>query len=398
MKWQTFFGRFRRPPEAKISAAAPLLAGAPTGSWRYPPRLAGEMIRAGFECNAVVHRAVRMVCEAAAAIPVLLYEGPREFDTHPLLDLLAAPSPGLGQTEFLESLYGHLLLAGNAYIEAVASDGPPSELYVLRPERMHIRPGPQGWPEAYDYAVGSRKVSYPVDPVSGESAILHLRLFHPRDDHYGLAPLAAAANAIDLHNAAADWTKSLLENAARPSGALIYQGPQGAENLSEEQYERLKAELTANYAGARNAGRPMLLEGGLDWRPLSMTPEAMQSDLAKAAAAREIALAFGVPPMLLGLPGDATYANYREANRAFYRTTVIPMAGRVLGALTRWLGPRFGEGLRLANDLDQVEALTEERDALWGRIGAAAFLTDAEKRQAVGYGLRGSSSDGSEEE
>ena len=109
---------------------------------------------------------------------------------------------------------------------------------------------------------------------------------------------------------------------------------------------------------------------------------------AKNAAAREIALAFGVPPLLLGLNGDNTHANYAEANRAFYRQTVSPLARRTAQAMAHWLGPAFGEALTLEPDLDAIEALSLERESLWRRIGAADFLTAEEKREAVGYGRR----------
>jgi HK97 family phage portal protein len=216
--------------------------------------------------------------------------------------------------------------------------------------------------------------------------ILHLALFHPTDDHYGFSPLEAAACALDVHNAAAAWNKSLLDNAARPSGALVYSAAGG--NLSEEQFSRLKAELEGNYQGTANAGRPLLLEGGLDWKSLSLSPRDMDFVQAKHAAARDIALAFGVPPMLLGIPGDNTYSNYQEANRALYRETVLPLARKIFDSLAAWLAPAFGEKLRLVPDLDQVIALASERDSLWSRVGSAVFLSDDEKREAVGYGPR----------
>jgi HK97 family phage portal protein len=83
--------------------------------------------------------------------------------------------------------------------------------------------------------------------------------------------------------------------------------------------------LQEGFAGAKNAGRPLLLEGGLDWKPLSLTPAELDFINTKNAAARDIALALGVPPMLLAIPGDNTYSNYAEANRAFWRQTVIPL-------------------------------------------------------------------------
>jgi HK97 family phage portal protein len=142
--------------------------------------------------------------------------------------------------------------------------------------------------------------------------------------------------------------------------------------------------LEASFQGAANAGRPLLLEGGLDWKLLSMTPKDMDFMEAKAAAAREIALAFGVPPLLLGLPGDNTYANFAEANRAFWRQTILPLVRRTADSIAHWVTPVYG-ALRIEPDLDQIAALAVERDALWTRLEACSFLTMDEKRQAVGY-------------
>lgn len=128
----------------------------------------------------------------------------------------------------------------------------------------------------------------------------------------------------------------------------------------------------------------MLLEGGLDWKPMGFSPSDMEFQKTKEAAAREIALAFGVPPMLIGISGDATYANYQEAHRAFYRLTVLPLATRVASTLAHWLTGFTGEVVELKPDLDQVPALSAERDAQWSRVAGADFLTDAEKRSLLG--------------
>jgi HK97 family phage portal protein len=301
-----------------------------------------------------------------------------------LLDLLARPNPKQDGASFLEAVCTYLLLAGNAYVEGVALDGAVRELYALRPDRMHVVPGADGWAEAYDYTAAGRTVRFdqtlpPLPPI------LHLTCLHPLDDHYGLAPLEAAAVAVDTHNTAARWNKALLDNAARPSGAVVYAGAENAV-MSDQQFERLKRELAENYEGATNAGRPMLLEGGLDWKAMSLSPKDMDFMEAKHAAAREIALAFGVPPMLLGIPGDNTYSNYQEANRVFWRQAVLPLASRIGSALAQWLAPTFGDDLRLAIDTDRIEALSGDRTALWDRVTKAPFLTINEKRAAIGYG------------
>jgi HK97 family phage portal protein len=378
-----FLNPIRRAPATKASRAGALVALFETGRPRWTPRDYAAMAREGFAQNPIAYRAVRLIAESVAGLPRVLYEGARELDTHPLLDLIARPNPRQSGADLLEAVTGHLLISGNAYLETVLVAGKPRELYALRPDRMKVVPGPEGWPEAYEYSVAGRSVRFAMSETP--PPILHLALFNPLDDHYGLAPFEAAASAIDVHNAAGGWNKALLDNAARPSGALVYTT---GGNLSEEQFERLKSELEAHYQGSANAGRPLLLEGGLDWKSLSLSPKDMDFVEAKRTAAREIALAFGVPPMLLGIPGDNTYSNYAEANRSFYRTCVVPTALRIFAALAQWLAP--AEGLRLAPDLDQVEALAPERESLWKRVNDATFLSDDEKREAVGYGVRAS--------
>src|SRR5205085_6672567 len=236
---------------------------------------------------------------------------------------------------------------------------------------------------AYEYTVNGAAMLF--DQGAALPPILHLTFFNPLDDYYGLSPLEAAAMAVDTHNAAAVWNKALLDNAARPSGVLAYEGADGMP-LSGQQYERLRKELDDAYQGMRNAGRPLVLEGGLAWKPMSLSPSDMDFLEAKHAAAREIALAFGVPPMLLAIPGDNTYSNYQEANRVFWRQSVLPLAGRIGCALTHWLAPVFGDGLMLTADTDRIEALSPDRAALWERVSKAPFLSVNEKRLAAGYG------------
>ncbi|MCF3934466.1 phage portal protein [Acuticoccus sp. M5D2P5] len=368
--------------EEKASRVGRLMSVEQLGRPVWTPRDYASLAREGFATNPVVFRSVRMIAEAAASAPWLLYDGDREVETHPLLTLLRRPNPAQSGVALMETVYGHLMVAGNAYLEAVALDGVPREVFALRPDRMKVVPGPDGWPQAFEYQTGSRVVRFRQD---GEvTPILHLGLFHPLNDHYGFAPIEAAQTSLDIHNASGAWAKALLDNGARPSGALVYTG-EG--HLSDEQFDRLKSELEDGYTGARNAGRPLLLEGGLEWKTMAMSPRDMDFIEAKNLAAREIALAFGVPPMLLGIPGDNTYANYREANRAFWRQTVLPLVNRTAQAIGNWLAPTWGEGLRLSFDADQIEALSVEREALWDRVAGADFLTREEKRLAVGYGV-----------
>jgi HK97 family phage portal protein len=377
------FEFFRKSPPEKKNAA-PLIALSRQGGARWGGRDTASLARLGVMKNPVAYACIRKIASAAASVPWLLYDGAQELDSHPLLTLLARPNGVEDGAALFERWYAFLQSAGNAYLESAVLEGTPRELYVLRPDRVTVVPGARGWPAAYDYSVDGQITRITRD-ASGFLPLLHATLFHPLDDYYGLSPLEVAGSAIEVHNVGAAWTKALLDNAARPSGALIYKGPDGAPGLTDEQFGRLKRELEDAYQGARNAGRPMVLEGGLDWKAMSYTPSDMDFSDTRSVAAREIALAFGVPPMLLGIPGDNTYANYAEANLNFWRQTVLPLVARTAASLTRWLAPRFGEGLRIGFDADAVDALAEARQSLWEKLNEAAFLSTNEKRAAAGY-------------
>jgi HK97 family phage portal protein len=369
--------------EKKASATGRVVAWGHSGRVAWSPRDTVSLTRTGFQGNPIGFRVVRLISEAAAALPLILQDDQRRYDAHPVLDLLRRPNGAQGRAELFEAIYGYLLLTGNAYVEAVPGLGAlPGELHVLRSDRMSLVPGADGWPMAYDYTVGGRTHRFALG--DGSSPVCHIRSFHPQDDHYGFSPLQAAAVAVDVHNSASAWSKALLDNAARPSGAIVYRGGDGNGSMSAEQYDRLVEEMESHHQGARNAGRPMLLEGGLDWKPMGFSPSDMEFQQTKEAAAREIAIAFGVPPMLMGIPGDATYANYQEANRAFYRLTVLPLVARVTAAVSVWLSGFADDAVELRPDLDQIPALAVERDQQWARVGAADFLTVAEKRAALG--------------
>ncbi len=364
-------------------SAYPVFAFQGAGLANWSANDIGSLAIDGYGRNPVVYRCVRMVGEAAASVPLLVYEGSSELVEHPAMQLLGNPNRRQAGAEFLETVYGHLMVAGNAYVERVDLDTGPAELHPLRPDRVRIIADHEGWPTHYEYSNNGRAVRYVV-PEHGAGPILHLMLFNPADELCGMPPLRAAHMAFDIHNSSSRWNKALLDNSARPSGALVYNSGDGI-NMTDDQYSRLKRELEDGYSGAVRAGRPLLLEGGLDWKAMSYSPRDMDFMEARNGSARDIALAFGVPPMLLGIPGDNTYANYKEANLAFWRQTVLPLVNRTCGALGRWLANAYEADLKLVCDLDQVPALASERETTWGRLGNADFLTVNEKREALGY-------------
>ena len=341
-------------------------------------------VRAAFLGNPVAARAIRMVTESAGGAPIRVQPAACE---HPAAALLASCGHGASGPGLIEVLAGQMLLHGNAYVDAVCgADGLPAALFALRPERVSVEVDDNGWPRHYLYRAGTHQHRYPATAGNDGPGLLHIRSFHPLDDHLGAGCLGAAAGPVAVHNAAARWNRALLDNAARPSGALVYQNGENAP-LSPEQFERLRTEMDRMFSGAANAGRPLLLEGGLSWQALSLSPAEMDFGGMREAAARDIALALGVPPLLLGLKGDATYSNYREANVALWRLTLLPLLTRLLGALEahlRWWWP----DLVLRVDKDAIPALAEDRARLWREVAAADFLDADEKRALLGLEVR----------
>jgi HK97 family phage portal protein len=364
MGW--WFGRKAAPADARPFVPAWLQSDAAEEGFA---RSYSAQFEEVYRRNPVGQRAVRLV---AGMLGGLTIDGPADA-----VKLLRAES-------LLEGIAANLLLHGNAYVQLIA-DGhdAPAELVQLRPERVSLVSDERGWPVAYLYRAAGQAVRFErIDPL-GRRRIAHVKALHPRDDHYGMGCIEAAIAAASVHNRATRWNKALLDNAARPSGALSYEPADGSA-LSGEQFQRLKEELASEFSGSANAGRPLLLEGGMKWQALSLTPADMDFVELKEGAARDIALAFGVPPVLVGLPGDATYANAREAGRALYRQTILPLAGRILSGLGAMLGDWLGP-VELSVDTDQISELAEDRAKLWEQLGAASFLSDAEKRDMLGF-------------
>lgn len=372
-------GHAPRPPLARAWLASGW-AGGRNGGGDWPQGYEAQL-RAAILANPVAQRALRLVSEAAGGA-ALVASADSKGDAMAALALVQKRAAGQG---LIETVAAHLVLHGNAYVQiGHGPDGRPASLYALRPDRVTIEADARGWPRAYRYRAGETAVSYASEDAAGRTAIIHMKSLNPADDHYGLGCLGAASGAVAIHNAATQWNKALLDNAARPSGALVYDGGDGAA-LSPDQFDRLKSELEAAFQGPGNAGRPMLLEGGLSWHALSLSPHDMDFVALKAAAARDIALAFGIPPVLIGLPGDSTYSNYREANRALWRQTVLPLAEKILGGLAQGLRG-FMPGLTIGVDMNALPALIEDRAMLWDRIAVADFLSNDEKRAMLGVG------------
>jgi len=345
----------------------------------------------GYRKNAIVYRCVNEIANGAASIPFRLFQGDNELDEHPLMSLLKRPNPRQAGVEYFQALYSYLLLSGNSYPLRSEVNGEIKELYLLRPDRMRIVPSNTAIPKSYEYVLNGKVAEvYDADPMTGESQVKHIKLYNPLDDFMGLSPLMAAAADIDQHNMIAKHNLSLLNNGARPSGAIVFNpsDDRGVPiQLSDMQRDQLRDDLEARFSGPDNAGRPILLEGDFDWKEMGISPKDMDFISQRNMTAKDIALCFGVPSQLVGVPDAQTYANVQEARLALYEETIIPMARRVESDMNEWLAPMFGDDLRIQYDIDQIPAITERRRRVYENVVSAVregIISRNEARERLG--------------
>ena len=353
-----------------------------------------DLAKEGYSENAIVYRCINEIANNASRVKINLFRGDAEVDNHPLLDLLYNPSPTQSQVEWFQGLYSYLLISGNNYMLSVGGDNtPPTELYNLRPDRIKIQTGQRAMPTAYDYIISGQTVErYEVDQATGDSKIKHIKMFNPLDDYYGMSPIQASSVDIDQHNLANKHNVNLLQNGARPSGAVIFNPKDetgGNVQLSENQRSQLQSDINSRFSGTNNAGRPMLLEGDFDWKEMGLSPKDMDFIQLKNMSAKDIALVYGVPSQLIGIPDSQTYSNFAEAKLALYNETIIPLLDKIQGDLNEWLVPQFNdEALELRYDIDSIPAMAEQRRRVFESVTAGVkdgILTRNEAREQLGY-------------
>ena len=351
-----------------------------------------DLAEEGYMKNSIVYRCVNEIAKGASAVPFMVKAGDQVLDSHPIVTLLNRPNPLQSHSEFFNSTFGFLLLSGNAYILKVGSEvGAPKELHLLRPDRMVVKGGANPIPERYDYVINGRvHASYPIDERSGFSDVKHIKLWNPLDDYYGLSPMSAAALEVDQHNMAGKHNINLLSNGARPSGAVIFKPQDDAGisvNLSESQRQQLLTDLNNRFSGTANAGRPLLLEGDFDWKEMGLSPKDMDFLNLKHMSATDIAMCFGVPSQLVGVPDAQTYSNVAEARLALYEETIIPHLRKLESDLNEWLVPLYGENLEFCFDIDKIPALAERTRRIYENVTIAVregIMTRNEAREQLG--------------
>ncbi len=352
----------------------------------------------GYIQNAIVHMCVSRLAKAISSLCFTAYRRnndnqlePLERD-HPLTKLLRRANVTQSFDMLIQNYVSDYLISGNAFLQADRGIGDtkfPQQLFVLPFQYMGVEKGKTMIPKAYVYEVEGNKTIYPVDPKTGISNVLQIKTYNPKDIFIGLSPLESAAWSVDIYNNAQRWNYSLLKNGARPSGALSTDG-----QLTPDQISTLKGVIDEQYSGAYNAGRPLLLEGGLTWTDISLSPRDLDYSESLKTQARNIAGIYNVPPQLINIPGEATYNTLAEARLAFWQQGVLPLADMLIEELSYWFSSfSSDEELVIKYDEDKISALEPARKDLYDRMQQADFMKISEKRMNAGLPKYESDSD-----
>lgn len=346
----------------------------------------------GYEQNPIVYACIARIGEACASVSLEVHryddEGNRKVQNkHRLLDLLNRPNPTQSWSDFIQEMAAWYKIAGEVFVVRLPEKGPAAELYLLDPSAVEVLKNANGSavPLAYKYGTGEKTKRYPVNVVTGESQVLHIKTFNPSDPFRGLPPLKAAARAVDTHNHGAQWNSNLLLNGARPSGVVEFEKAPSEQVLSQMREFFKKA-----WVGMRNAGNVPMLTGGAKFTALSHSPKDMDFEKSMGEAAKNTALVLGVPLPLVTMEA-ATFSNTEAAQERFWLDTVLPLLNTFTSALSGFLMPLFGNTSGkevLGYNADSVPALETRRERLFKRMGSAvkeSLVTPDEARAEMGF-------------
>jgi len=374
--------------ERKTSATSSVFASQ-AGQRQFSRKDYNKLALEGYVKNVIGYSAIRMIACQAAAVPLLLKDGDKLVENHALLRLLERPNPMQSFSEFFEQAYSFILMNGNSYIEAVFANqnpspqtGEPALLRSLRPSRITITPAPNRMPANYIFDFGGRKVTFGVTTM-GASNILHLKLFNPIDDWFGMSPINAASWSIDQHNASSRWNLNMLLNSAVPSKMLMQKSGEMA--ITEKQRKDMEKSLDNKYSGPENVGRPIIVEGGFELQDGRMNAKDLDFLNGKKMSAHDIALAFGVPIDLINTQ-QAKFDNIQASNQQLWENTILPLMKHFVDELNNWLVPRYGnENLKLSIDKENILALTQRKLRRAQALESISYMTINEKRKAIGF-------------
>ena len=325
--------RSRDAPRNSTSGSAyRFFMGSSTSGKRVNERSAMQMT--------AVYSCVRILSEAVAGLPLHLYQytdkGSKEKAVDNPLYFLLHDEPNTEMTSFVfrETLMTHLLLWGNAYSQIIRNGkGEVVGLYPLMPDRMTVGRDEKGG-LYYEYMVSSDDAKTPKDGTVRLSPydVLHIPGLG-FDGLVGYSPIAMAKNAIGLAIAAEEYGSKFYANGATPSGILEYPG-------TVKEPDKVRESWNAGFGGSSNAHKIAVLEEGMKYTPISISPNEAQFLETRKFQINEIARIFRVPPHMVGDLEKSSFSNIEQQSLEFVKYTLEPWLVRWEQAMQRALIPQ----------------------------------------------------------
>ena len=322
--------RSRDAPKNRTSGSAySFFMGGSTSGKRVNERTSMQMT--------AVYSCVRILSEAVAGLPLHLYQytdnsSKEKAVEHPLYFLLHdEPNPEMTSFVFRETLMTHLLLWGNAYAQIIRNGkGEIMALYPLMPDRMTVDRDEKGR-LYYEYMVSSDDAptmkggTVKLPP----SEVLHIPGLG-FDGLVGYSPIAMAKNAIGMAIACEEYGAKFFANGAQPSGVLEHPG-------TIKDPSRVRESWTQTFGGSQNANKVAVLEEGMKYTPISISPEQAQFLETRKFQINEIARIFRVPPHMVGDLEKSSFSNIEQQSLEFVKYTLDPWVSRWEQSIVRSL-------------------------------------------------------------
>lgn len=320
-----------------------------------------------YDRSTAVSIPVNMVADAFASIIPVLKMSDEIITSHPILDLLNAPSPFYSSTLFMEILAKDYLITGESEIAALGGvNRPPIELQPLSPKNISVNEGQSGVVNSFIVAGNTLAGQYKRTRVrnriryldGGLRELKQIRNYSTRNNSLlrGQSLLVSASKEALQHIKGGDHNISLLDNGGRVSLVFHFDA-----DLNKEEFDETKKRVVEQYGGTSKAGMIGVTSGGkLKINEMGVNNKDMDFANLQNMAQRAVALQYKVPLPLLTTDAS-TFNNYKEARAALYVDAVLPLADRIFGGLTDLLVPRYGldvKDYKITYDKTSIEALT----------------------------------------
>jgi len=338
----------------------------------------------GFCLNAYVKRACDLYAVRLSSVDPIVYaeNGDDISDkANPFTELMDNPNPYQTRRDLFHLIGLYIGIYGEAFIypkrNALGYDG----LYVIDPKILT---------EVKDSTDLLNPVRYwqVSGIIDGKNQLLpeeliHIKLPDPDMNNVrGMSPMRSCAKSIEMQNVIREWNIQTTRNGAKPSMVI-----NSEDYINGDDLEQMKTDLRNGYQGADNAGAAMILPKGLTASQMGMTAVEMDYQQGMVVAAREIAIAYGIPPEMLADNANKTYSNAQEASREVVVNTIRPLLDLVYQAIWGFFKNKpIASGIgEYTYDVEQLTDFMGVQTELYTALQQASFLTANDKRQKLGY-------------